>query len=68
MGTSLNPLRLPFLQVSLSHHHQQADSSAGVSVMRGLLAKLSKRIRNMNDKLATSKKSTLHDFWSTSQG
>jgi len=46
----------------------EADSSAGVSVMRGLLAQLSKRTRNMNDKLATSeKKSSMHDFWSSSQ-
>lgn len=44
----------------------ETDPAAGVSVMRGLLAQLSKRIRVMNDKLATAeKKSSLHEFWST---
>lgn len=45
----------------------EVDAAAGVAVLRGILAQLSKRIRIMNDKLATAeKKSSLHDFWSTS--
>jgi CRP/FNR family transcriptional regulator, cyclic AMP receptor protein len=43
----------------------EADAVIGVSVLRALLGQMSKRIRIMNDKLATAeKKSSLHDFWS----
>lgn len=43
----------------------EADPVVGVSVLRALLGQMSKRIRAMNDKLATAeKKSSLHDFWS----
>jgi CRP/FNR family cyclic AMP-dependent transcriptional regulator len=43
----------------------EADPVIGVSVLRALLGQMSKRIRIMNDKLATAeKKSSLHDFWS----
>jgi len=46
----------------------EADPVIGVSVLRALLGQLSKRIRVMNDKLATAeKKSTLHDFWKIPQ-
>lgn len=45
-----------------------ADPAIGNAVLRGLLGQLSKRIRNMNAKLATAeKKSSIHDFWKTSQ-
>ena len=45
----------------------KADPAIGVSVLRALLGQMSKRIRVMNDKLATAeKKSALHDFWSNS--
>ena len=43
-----------------------ADPVAGVAVLRGLLRQLSKRIRNMNDKLATVEERTaLHYFQTT---
>lgn len=46
----------------------EADPTIGVAVLRGLLGQLSKRIRNMNEKLATAeKKSSLHDFWTATQ-
>ena len=45
-----------------------ADPTAGVEVLRGLLCQLSKRIRSMNDKLATvEERASLHNFWSTGQ-
>jgi len=45
-----------------------ADPAAGVEVLRGLLCQLSKRIRSMNDKLATvEERASLHNFWSTGQ-
>lgn len=44
----------------------QADPSAGNALLRALLGQLSKRIRAMNEKLATAeKKSSLHDFWNS---
>jgi CRP-like cAMP-binding protein len=43
----------------------EADPVIGAAVLRALLGQLSKRIRVMNDKLATAeKKSWMHDFWS----
>ena len=46
---------------------QDADSTAGISVLRGLLRQVSKRIRSMNEKLATAEeKSSMHGFWATS--
>lgn len=45
-----------------------ADPAVGVAVLRGLLGQLAKRLRSMNEKLATAeKKSSLHDFWNTAQ-
>lgn len=47
---------------------QDADPAAAVSVLRGLLCQVSKRIRSMNEKLATSEqKSSMHNFWSTDE-
>lgn len=44
----------------------ESDSAAGLAVMKGLLRQLSRRIRQMNDKLAASEhKASFHDFWST---
>lgn len=44
----------------------ESDPVAGLSVMKGLLRQLSRRIRQMNEKLATSEqKASFHDFWST---
>jgi len=44
----------------------ESDPTAGLSVMKGLLRQLSRRIRQMNEKLATSEqKASFHDFWST---
>lgn len=41
-----------------------AEPLAGISVFRGLLAQASKRIRSMNEKLATAdQKSSLHHYW-----
>jgi CRP/FNR family cyclic AMP-dependent transcriptional regulator len=43
----------------------EADSGAGVCVLRGLLRQVSKRIRSMNEKLATSEqRASIHNFWS----
>jgi CRP-like cAMP-binding protein len=43
-----------------------ADPAAGVPVMRGLLRQLAKRIRNMNDKLATAEqRASMHHFWTS---
>lgn len=46
----------------------EADPAAGVSVLRGLLRQVSKRIRSMNEKLATSEqRASMHNFWTTGQ-
>lgn len=46
----------------------EADPAAGMAVFRGLLAQVSRRIRSMNEKLATAdKKSSLHHFWETNE-
>ena len=43
-----------------------SDPEAGVSVLRGLLCQVSKRIRSMNAKLATAEeRSSLHNYWSS---
>ena len=43
---------------------QDADPTAGASVLRGLLRQVSKRIRGMNEKLTTAEeKSSMHNFW-----
>lgn len=43
-----------------------ADPEAGVSVMRGLLRMVAKRIRSMNAKLATvEQRASIHNFWTT---
>jgi CRP/FNR family cyclic AMP-dependent transcriptional regulator len=45
-----------------------ADPLAGLSVFRGLLALASRRIRSMNEKLATAdQKSSLHHYWEDNQ-
>ncbi len=45
-----------------------ADPEAGVAVLRGLLALMARRIRGMNDKLATAEqRATMHNFWSESK-
>jgi len=44
----------------------EADPAAGVSVLRGLLRQVSKRIRSMNEKLATAEqRASMHNFWTT---
>jgi CRP-like cAMP-binding protein len=44
----------------------EADPAAGVPVLRGLLRQVSKRIRTMNEKLATAEqRASMHDFWTT---
>jgi len=40
------------------------DSTIGLSVMKGLLGQLSRRLRHMNEKLATSEK-WISDYWKT---
>ncbi len=43
----------------------EADPVASLSIMKGLLCQVSKRIRNMNEKLAMSElKASFHDYWS----
>ena len=42
-----------------------ADLTTGLSVMKGLLRQLSRRVRHMNEKLATSEK-WINDYWKTS--
>ena len=43
-----------------------ADPVAGISVMRGLLRQVAKRIRSMNEKLATAEqRASIHNFWTT---
>jgi CRP-like cAMP-binding protein len=45
-----------------------ADPVAGTRILRALLGQLARRIRAMNEKLATAeKKSSLHEFWATKQ-
>lgn len=42
----------------------EADPTAGVPVLRGLLRLVSKRIRSMNEKLTTAEqRASFHDFW-----
>lgn len=44
----------------------EADPVAGVSVLRGLLRQVSRRIRGMNEKLATAdQRAKLHNFWNS---
>jgi CRP/FNR family cyclic AMP-dependent transcriptional regulator len=46
----------------------ESDPIAGLSVFRGLLAQASRRIRSMNEKLATADaKSSLHHYWDDKQ-
>ena len=41
-----------------------ADPEAGISVMKGLLRMVAKRIRSMNEKLASvEQRASLHNFW-----
>jgi CRP-like cAMP-binding protein len=41
-----------------------ADPVAGISVMRGLLRQVARRIRTMNEKLATAEqRASIHNFW-----
>lgn len=43
-----------------------ADPAAGVSVMKGLLRQVAKRIRSMNEKLTTAgQHASFHNFWTT---
>lgn len=43
----------------------ETDPAAGVSVMRGLLREVAKRIRGMNEKLISAEqRASLHNFWS----
>lgn len=43
----------------------EADTEAGLGVMKGLLQQLSRRVRMMNDKLAAAEqKASYHDLWS----
>ncbi|MES2440144.1 MAG: cyclic nucleotide-binding domain-containing protein [Verrucomicrobiota bacterium] len=43
-----------------------ADPAAGVSVMRGLLRQVAKRIRSMNEKLATAEqRASIQNFWTS---
>ena len=41
-----------------------ADVTIGLSVMKGLLGQLSRRLRHMNEKLATSER-WINDYWKT---
>lgn len=44
----------------------EADPAAGVAVMRGLLRQVAKRIRSMNEKLATAEqRASIHNFWTS---
>jgi CRP-like cAMP-binding protein len=43
-----------------------ADPAAGVAVMKGLLRQVAKRIRSMNEKLATAEqRASFHNFWTS---
>lgn len=45
-----------------------ADPEAGVSVMKGLLRQVARRIRSMNEKLATAEqRASIHNFWTSRQ-
>lgn len=47
---------------------QAADPIAAVAILRGLLRQVSKRIRVMNEKLATAEqRASFHNFWSTDE-
>ena len=47
---------------------QDADATAAVPVLRGLLRQCARRIRSMNDKLATlEEKSAMHNLWSSAE-
>ena len=63
-------VRSPGLVWSLSRDELDAflaaDPAAGVSVLRGLLCQVSRRIRSMNEKLAsTEERSSLHNYWNS---
>jgi CRP-like cAMP-binding protein len=43
-----------------------SDPEAGISVMRGLLRQVSRRIRSMNEKLVTAEqRASFHSFWTS---
>jgi hypothetical protein len=43
-----------------------SDPEAGISVMRGLLRQVSRRIRSMNEKLVTAEqRASFHNFWTS---
>ena len=45
-----------------------ADPVAGISVMKGLLRQVARRIRSMNEKLATAEqRASIHNFWTSRQ-
>lgn len=45
-----------------------ADPEAGVAVMKGLLRQVARRIRSMNEKLATAEqRGSIHNFWTSRQ-
>ena len=46
----------------------EADPAAGVAVMRGLLRQVAKRIRHMNEKLASAEqRASIQNFWTARQ-
>ena len=46
----------------------EADPAAGVSVMKGLLRQVARRIRSMNEKLATAEqRASIQNFWTSRQ-
>lgn len=46
----------------------EADPAAGVSVMKGLLRQVARRIRSMNDKLASAEqRASMQNFWNSRQ-
>ncbi len=45
-----------------------ADPEAGIAVMKGLLRQVARRIRSMNEKLATAEqRGSIHNFWNSRQ-
>lgn len=65
-------VRSPSLIWSLTREELEAfidsDPEACISVFRGLLAQISRRIRSMNEKLANADvKSSLHNYWATNE-
>lgn len=45
-----------------------ADPEAGISVMKGLLRQVARRIRSMNEKLTTAEqRGSIHNFWTSRQ-